>query len=107
MLIILGCSNIDKNMYPELSKSNLRKYKGKEVSVFLNNINKQYFDYYFLERRPGMLVGCSFHFEEYFIYIYITRGNYESFNIKSDWKLDDFLKEKISHIEYIIWSESS
>jgi hypothetical protein len=102
MLIILGCSNID-NSYPELSKINLRKYIGKEVSIFFNDFNKQYDEYYFLEWPLNKLRGCMFYFEEYYIQIIILPDDIPERGLMADWELDHFLERKIRYIEIVEW----
>ena len=108
LLVLAGCFSINNSnwdLYPEISKINLRMYIGKEVSIFLSDIEKQYDNYYFFDHPPGFLKGCSFHFKEYYIRIYNYPGNINKNEPKrlSEWKIDDFLKEKISFIEIVTW----
>lgn len=105
LFIVLGCSSTgNNNLYPELSKINLRKYAGKEVSIFLSDINKQYHGYYFLDGPPNILRGGVFYFEEYYIKIIILRGDIPKKGFMANVELDDFVEEKIRYIEIITWS---
>lgn len=106
LTFVFGCSsnyNANWDLYPEISKINLKKYMEKEVSLFLNDIKKQYVSYLFLDHPPGYLRGCIFNFEDYFISIYILPGNINKNEPKllSEWKMDDFLKEKITYIHIV------
>ena len=101
----MGCSSMDNNnLYPELSKINLKKYTGKEVLFFLNDINKQCDEYHFLDGPPGILRGGMFYFEKYYIKIIILPSDTPKKGLMLNWELDRFLEEKIRYIEIITWS---
>ena len=103
VFIFWGCLNRDNNTwYKELipPNMNLEDYIGKEVSVFLNALDKQYDVSIFLTHPPGYLIGALYFFERFFIEIYILPGNMQKDDPQplSSRKKEDFLKEIISRI---------
>jgi len=109
-VVIFSCkymNNANINNYPELSKIKLRKYIGKEISNFINDIDKQYSDWFFMEEPPGLLSGCTFHFDEYYIQInIILPSNIQNLYSEGKCVLNDIFKEKISRILITSWSGS-
>jgi hypothetical protein len=90
------------NMYSDMPEINIEEYTGKEVFVFLGDLNGNFNRpdrFSFLDDPPGKLKGGMFYFEDYIIAIYISTYNYiNSFDIDRNWQFDDFLKEEISYI---------
>jgi hypothetical protein len=90
------------NTYSDMPEINYEEYIGKEVSIFLNDLNKTYTYFFFRDEPPGTPRGGLFYFgdpDDCFILINISTFNYvQVFEDKSNWQFDDFLKEKISSI---------
>jgi len=101
ILIFLGCSSNDRNItYQEVNNIDLKKYEGKEVSEFLNEINEEYIDFYYHQEPPCRLRGFKFIYNNYSISIYISTFNYvKEYEFEMKWNIDDFMKEKISYIK--------
>ena len=96
IIIIVSCSS--NNTHPELENISVENYFGKEISLFFDENNLKFNDYIFLDEPPFKLAGCIFIFNDYHIAIYILPSDIQTLNPKRDWKLDDFLKEKIRNI---------
>ncbi|MDR1389364.1 MAG: hypothetical protein LBJ31_05245 [Treponema sp.] len=100
-MLLIGCMSMN-NSQSYLSNGALRKYNGKEVSVFLNDLTEKFIEYYFLDEPPGKLGGCTLCFETYEINIYISSWNFvKRFNREMVWDFEDFKKEKIDRIRII------
>ena len=88
----------------DLSKSDLQKYYGKEVGIFLKSIKDKYISYNFMDEPPGKINGCLFTYNNRQIYIYVNTKDQKLYRIfkvpdKSNWKIENFIKLKIEKIE--------
>jgi len=88
----------------DLSKSDLQKYYGKEVEIFIKSIKDKYISYNFMDEPPGKINGCLFTYNNRQIYIYVNTKDQKLYRIfkvpdKSNWKIENFIKLKIEKIE--------
>jgi hypothetical protein len=74
------------------------EYTGKNLYELLNNIKENYKENYPIDEPPGKLIGWSFYYNEYDLRIYFKYKN-EYFDIKRNWKLENYLNEEITYIE--------
>jgi len=88
----------------DLSKSDLQKYYGKEVGIFLKSIKDKYISYDFMDEPPGKINGCLFTYNKRQIYIYVKTKDQKLYRIfkvpdKTNWRIENFIKLKIERIE--------
>ena len=82
----------------------LHKYIGKKVGFFMNDkLLKQYKDHVFVQEPPGVLDCLILEYSNK-LYLEIKVNKYlflKQFNIRCNWSLDLFKKEKIGVITIV------
>ena len=103
MFIFFGCFEMNDNKwYQELlpPNINLEDYTGKEISVFLNDLDKEYRGPIFFMSPPEYLIGGLYFFEGFFLEIYflpikVQEDDPQSLSPRSK---EDLLNERITRI---------